>query len=278
MNVAVLVWWFWGTPMKWYLKHFKIANEKRLLQWIDRRRQPLQRVLFMSADTQTVTGIALTTAALFQFWNLPIYHIAVILDLLGISANSQAVMLLYGMNQTRAMGRSVKRRWHSLLNPRLPISVAYVLMYYTLAGLAYTRFNDIDPGRDCLLNYPPQFGNYGKWSLAEATLTLAIYIVAYGQDLAPELQCQLDERFQRLLGWLYESFLPLFTITYFIWSSSDLVTLKIANRAILNDNTEENISAFGQVIPIVLLLLLLLSLWDLCTSEGDEGIDGQDSA
>src|SRR5437588_1738662 len=102
MNAAVMVWWFLGAPTKWYLNHFRKTQEDRLHHWTDHRRQYLQRALFMSADTFAVTGIALTTAGLIQIWELPIYHLAVILDLLSISANAQAVMLLYGLRQKRA--------------------------------------------------------------------------------------------------------------------------------------------------------------------------------
>lgn len=275
MNIAVLVWWFLGTPTKWYLEHFRVGQENRLLMWTARRRQHLQRALFMSADTQAVTGIALTTAGLIQIWELPIYHLAVILDLLSISANSQAVMLLYGMRQKRAIRKREGRPRPSLVDPRLFVSVTYVSIYFAFAGLTYQHFDDPEPDRDCLLNYPPQFGNYGKWSLAEATLMLVIYVLAYAQDLVPESWLQVDDRnAPRLLRWLYDGFLPIFTLTYFLWNIIDLVTLKSANRSILNDDAEDKIEAFGQVVPIVLLLLVLLSLWELWTSEGEE-LDGR---
>jgi hypothetical protein len=39
--------------------------------------------------------------------------------------------------------------------------------------------------------------------------------------------------------------------------------MKIANSDLLNDNSEDHIAAFGQVVPIVMVLLVILALWDL---------------
>ena len=67
--------------------------------------------------------------------------------------------------------------------------------------------------------------------------------------------------------WLYDGFLPAFIITYVIWNLSDLIGLKIANRHTLNSDDENKISSFGQVVPVVLLLLPLLALRDLWSDE-----------
>lgn len=270
MNVAILIWWFLGTPMKWYLRRFREAKEKDLLAWSESRRERLKSVFFISADTQAMTGIALSTAGLIQIWNLPIYHLAVILDLLSISANGQAVMLLYGLRQKQKLRKPGRRQWHSLVDPRLPVSLAYISIYYAFSALTYERFNDPLPGRDCLLNIPPQLGNYGKWSLAEATLMLVIFMIAYAQDLIRKPVHQLSKRSQTLIKWMYDAFLPIFTLVYFIWNLADLVGLKVANRSILNDDSENSIQAFGQVVPIVLLILVLLSLWDLWAEDAKD--------
>jgi hypothetical protein len=220
----------------------------------------------------TVTGIALTTAGLIEVKVLPFYNLAVILDLLSISANGQAVLLLYGLRQMRIFRTEAAETqnrgelsWYSILDPRLPIFLSYVTIYFAFSALVTQRFDTADTNRDCLLNYPPQAGNYGKWGLGEAALMLIITIAAYLQNFIP-IQ-KPSERPRRWLIWVYDAFLPVFTIVYFIWNLVDLIGLKIANQATLNVDYENKIEGFGQIVPVVLLILPALALWDLWTGE-----------
>lgn len=232
------------------------------------------KALFISADAQAVTGIALTTAGLIQFRELSLYHLAVILDLLTISANGQAVMYLYGIHQRRMTAKfSDRQRWYSLLtNPRAYISLIYISIFYALAALTYKRFDKKLFG-DCLLNYPPKIGNYGGWSLGEASLMLVICVLAYSQSLFGRLPWDHLKRGEgftgQLIHHLYKWFQPVFLVTCFIWNLVDIIAHKIANRTNLNDDSEDKIQAFGQVVPIVLLILVLLQFWDLLGPQED---------
>jgi hypothetical protein len=271
MNIAVLSWWFFGTPWKWFLRKFRKGRAETLREWGRTRRSRLQRSLFMASDTQAVTGIALTVASLMQAEALPLYDLAMVLDLLSISANGQALLLLYGRRQRRISQRersvdalAVNRpgSWEALRDPRLFISLAYVAIYFAFSSLATQRFNNADANGDCLLNYPPQVGNYGAWGLVEAGLMLILTSAAYLQDLLPESGTERRRR-DKWLAWIYDAFLPVCTAVYFIWNLADLITLKIANKSTLLSDTENTIDGFGQIVPVVLLILPLLSLSDL---------------
>ncbi|KAK0646093.1 hypothetical protein B0T16DRAFT_153344 [Cercophora newfieldiana] len=274
MNIGVLFWWFLGTPSKWCFGRFRKDREKELRTWAGTRRLNLQRMLLTSCDTQAVTGIALAAAGFMQVDELPLYDIALILNLLSISANSYSVLLLYGLRQKSERSRRAlvaanetsasTQPWLFLLDARLPISIAYIALYFLFSAHAMERFDNALANHDCLLNYPPQAGNYGTWGLAEAVLMLIITALAYVQRLVPVRRLRWRPRW---LLWLYDGFLPAFTLTYFFWNFADIITLKIANRPTLIEDEENKISGFGQVVPVVLLLLPLLALRDLL---GDE--------
>lgn len=113
-------------------------------------------------------------------------------------------------------------------------------------------------------NYPPQAGNYANWGLAEAALMLLLTALAYVQHFIPKRVLPWRPKW---LLWLYDGFLPAFTLTYFFWNLADIITLKISNKPTLIEDNENKVSGFGQVVPVALLLLPLLALRDLW---GDE--------
>jgi hypothetical protein len=109
--------------------------------------------------------------------------------------------------------------------------------------------------RDCFINLPPQNGNYGDWSIFEATLMLVFIILAILQGRLRFLVPLEHRRWRSFFKFLYDSFPPIFIVVYFLWTLVDIVTLKLSNKDFMTDNSESSIEAFGQVIPIVLLLL-----------------------
>lgn len=163
--------------------------------------------------------------------------------------------------------------------PRIVISMSYIAVFYAWSAAIYDRFTAPEHTRDCLLNLPPQNGNYGVWSMVEATLMLLFIILAVFQARLRSLGPRVGKRWKVAFKFAYDSFLPQYIVIYFLWSFVDLVTLKVANSSLLVDTSESHIEAFGQVVPIVLLLIPALSLWDVFAKDVPntevESMDGQ---
>jgi len=158
-NIGVVFWWFLGTPSKWCFGRFRKDKEKELRSWAETRRVNLQRMLLTSCDTQAVTGIALAAAGFLQVEELPLYDLAIIGDLLSVSANSYAVLLLYGLRQKSERSRRAvvaagqtdsPKAWHSIFDARLPISVAYITLYFLFNVHASKRFDNAVANHECL--------------------------------------------------------------------------------------------------------------------------------
>lgn len=267
LTLAVLGWWIITVPLQWKcLSKPSNSISKSLISWAEPRREEIQKVLLICADTQAVTGLAMTTAGLLQFHASPAistYHACIISDLLSISANGQAAMLFYAFRPTSEPVEQKRTFPWKDFGPRLFISVSYIAVFYAWSAAIYSRFTEPEDTRDCLLNIPPQNGNYGIWSMLEATLMLLFVVLAVFQAQLRSLGPRVGEQWKKVFKFVYDSFLPLFIVIYFLWSFVDLITLKVANSSLLVDTSESHIEAFGQVVPIVLLLVPGLSLWDV---------------
>lgn len=77
-------------------------------------RAGLRKIFRAWSDTQAVTGIALLFAAIFQGngGDLSQYHTAIVLDLISIAADGQAIMLFYALKAETA-----KVRTHTIADP-----------------------------------------------------------------------------------------------------------------------------------------------------------------
>lgn len=301
MNASVLAWWFLGDPLKWIsepqptplvqdprkillktlnillnsfhkslykILSFIIPRKPRrfllkLFTSLKHRRRQLEKILFVWADTQTVTGIALAIAGIVRIKTMPLYHIAVLSDLLTISADGQAVVLIYAFMQLfmpKDAPSPGTRVWYKRIwMPRALISVAYISIYLAFATKALERFNKADENQECLLNYSPQFGNYGGWTIGEVMVTLLFNIIAFALVFVPDKI--------RTNGWLrgvFAALLPIYITIIYAINLVDIVSLLQANKPTLNDGTGENVvSSFGQVVPLVMILLVVMSLWSL---------------
>lgn len=311
MNASVLAWWFLGDPLKWIsdpqptplaqdsryilLKTFNILLNTfyklfhkilrfiiperlrnilhRLFTSVKNRRRQLEKILFVWADTQTVTGIALAIAGIVHIKTMPLYHIAVLSDLLTISADGQAVVLIYAFVQlftqehAPAPGQAhdiaaapPTRLWYKRIwMPRALISAAYISIYLAFAAKALERFDNADKNQECLLNYSPQFGNYGGWTMGEVVVTLLFNILAFAQVFVP-----VEILRKWWLKGALAALLPIYITIIYAINLADIVSLRQANKPTLNDGTGENvISSFGQVVPLVMILLVVMSLWSL---------------
>jgi hypothetical protein len=274
MNASVLVWWFLGDPLDWIMGPRPVHSEQdsrnilqKMFDSLENRRRRLEKVLFVWADTQTVTGLALTIAGLIQINNLSLYHIAVLTDLLSISANGQAAILIYAFAQVRtqqdilgAATPTSKRKWYKRIwIPRALISIAYLGTYLALASIALSHFDNANEHHQCLLNHLPRFGNYGGWTVFEAVFTLCLNVLAFAQLWLPH---QLLKK-----SWLkiiFAPFLPIYITVIYLLNLVDIVQLREANKPTLNEGTGEDvISSFGQVVPLVMIILVGMSLWSL---------------
>ena len=142
----------------------------------DRReyiRSSLQKMFKSWSDTQAITGIALLLAALLQGSNLSLYHTAIVLDLISISSDGQAIMLFYAYNkEPRQVGASVLTTERGVW-PRLASSLWFLILYFVYVAKAYVRYQNLD---ECFLSSKPRTGNYGIWGISTAIMVLLVYL------------------------------------------------------------------------------------------------------
>jgi hypothetical protein len=252
LNIAIGIWWLLDaeTTWKWIkdrlgsprslpwisyvelnclrpLWHIQLAkNFRKYLSGIRNRKEQLQIVLFVSSDTQLVTGLALATAGLWQFYNakLTTYHMCLISDLLSVSANGQSVVLFFAI---RSKGKLDKWEYLSYYSLRILIYFAYLAIYFIWSACLLRRFSQNRNGEDCYFNGPPQLGNYGIWSFAEAGLLTITLVVSFAQQWLPK-QVSISYHMLYELKWsnFHRSSSLLngcgiwFTITYYPFSFS----------------------------------------------------------
>jgi len=181
-------------------------------------RDAIEELFSTWSDIQTVTGLSLVIAGLDQFDQLKMYHLAVVLDLLSIAADGQAIMLYY-------LTASLRKA-----NLRLVASVLFVALYGALAVRAYSRFRVPDDLKDCYLTTPPMTGNYGTWAIATALLVGLVDIGFCFQSKVKSLKDWVIRitNASRLLfpcAWILrnEIAFPIGTIIYFLWNLVDFI-------------------------------------------------------
>jgi hypothetical protein len=132
--------------------------------------------------------------------DLSLYHTAIVLDLIAVAADGQAIMLFYAFktdtntsSRAEEQGRNpesptvigsptektaptIRER---LLNvdhgvwPRLVSSLTYLVLDFVFSFHAFFRYRDSD---ECFLSSKPRTGNYGTWGIAGAILVLCVYV------------------------------------------------------------------------------------------------------
>jgi len=143
--------------------------------------------------------------------------------------------------------------------PRALISAAYISIYLAFAAEALERFDNADKNQECLLNYSPQFSNYGGWTMGEVVVTLLFNILAFALVFVP-----VEILRKWWLKGALAALLPVYITIIYAINLADIVSLRQANKPTSNDGTGENvISSFGQVVPLVIILLVVMSLWSL---------------
>lgn len=139
-------------------------------------REKVQSMFQQWSDIQAVTGIALLLAAIIQGNCLSLYHTAIVLDLINIAADGQAIMLLYAHKKADA-NAEVSATWiERALTLRLISSLLFMVLYFYFAVKAYERYRAAD---ECFLSSKPRTGNYGSWGIATATLVFMVYVYAF---------------------------------------------------------------------------------------------------
>jgi hypothetical protein len=150
---------------------FAARNDVENTSSSHKNRKILQKIFRTFSDTQAVTGISLLLAALIQGDCLSLYHTAIIIDLISISADGQAIMLFYAYRNFTIDTPFAPLRADRGIRVRLLSSALFLVLYFVFVFKEYFRYRDSE---ECFL-YTTNGKNSGAWGIATAVLVLVVY-------------------------------------------------------------------------------------------------------